>query len=226
MHVDLKPGQPGFGKLVPCPECQKRDLVAERGLRLAQSRLNLMEQNWTLEKIWTGKPGRARGKAAALTVLDHNGWLTLYGGYGSGKSYLGCAIVNAGLERGLRSTYWLMPLFLEELRKAFDPAAGETSSELYDRALNADVLVIDEFEKFYPTPWASERFQTLFLQRGRMYQDAVTVWITNLDPTVPAQGPAELDALYSRMRHHTIIHMDDGDIRPTLGAARAAEGAR
>lgn len=216
-----------FGKLIPC-ECQAVDpLTLQRELRAA-SNLNDLEANFTLDKV-LDRPGRHAGKAAALQVLLENGWLTLHGSYGSGKSYLGCAMVNEALRLGRNAVYWLMPLFLEELRRSFAPEAETQSSELYERALAAEVLVIDEFEKFYPTQWALERFQTLFLQRYRAYGQAVTVWITNVEPVIGGAATVaipELEALFSRMGHFPIVHMSDGDIRPALARRNGAKESK
>lgn len=222
--------QPGFGKIYcgcnakdnPNALAVSPDPNAEYIARANRSGLNLLELTQKFERLYP-KPGRQIAKAAALKVLDDKGWLTLHGGYGGGKSYLGSATINEGLARGLECRHWLMPLFLEELKKAFDPNAPVQSGALYEQALTADVLVIDECERFYATGWALERFTTLMLTRYKNYSEHVTVWITNLRPQVgqgEAIGLPELDALFSRMSQFEIVHMDDGDIRPALGRTK------
>lgn len=223
-RLDLQVGDPGFGK-VRCGCDDPLDPEAEFVKRLRASRLTFMEQYYTFARVHP-KACRIKAKMAALKVLDKQGWLTLWGNYGSGKSYMGCAVVNEALARGQEPVYWLMPIFLEELKKAFHPITGPGASELYDQALRAPVLVIDEFEKINATPWALERLQTLFLQRYRQYDQQVTVWITNVEPVVGGGRDLVLiderlfdvlDAMFSRMSQFAIVHMDDGDIRPAIG---------
>lgn len=219
-RIDVRPGHPQFAQLL-CACNRERTPAEEYADRFARSGLNEREAAYTLAQV-LDRPARQRAKAEAQAALARGGgWLTLHGAPGSGKSYVGCAIANAALATGKTVVYHLMPLFLDEIKRAF---GTDADAEIYTRALGAGVLVIDEFEKFYATDWARERFTTLFLQRYRMASSAITVWITNQEPGSVA-GPnlarPELAAFFSRMTEFPIIHMNDGDIRPAIASRRA-----
>lgn len=179
--------------------------------------------------VWKSKPGRAEGLRAAQSVLESGGWLTLWSeGYGSGKSYLGTAIVNESLRAGRSAAFWLMTDLLDELKQSWDQSEKiELDNNPFEYALAVDVLVIDEVEKIQFTPWSESRLERLFLHRYRTVANSVTVWLTNIHPFVgnPAARPG-LDPLFSRMSQFPMIEMSDLDIRPTIAEARRTEFER
>lgn len=205
-----------FGRLIACPTCGEQSPQEALAYRRSASRLSAGEQTRRLDGYWTVSAGRVRAVGAARALLAAGGgWLTLWGGNGTGKSYLMTAIVNEAAEGGQEARYWMLADLLDALRDAYNPAQGEAAySALLDDLAAVPVLAVDECAAFSPTPWALEKMRQLAERRNRDAERLVTVWACNVDPR--GQGGA-LDFLFSRMTQHTLVELNDGDVRPQLG---------
>lgn len=166
----------GPAKLVQCKRCNPMSSAQERLRSIC--RLEGDELGFTFQ----GYDVRAHGEKplyAARETLKANGWLTLRGEFGTGKTYLLAAIVNEAIAQGRMAIYSTMADMLEHLKVAFKPGAEVDFDALWDNVLRCDVLCIDEIEKFAPTPWAQEKLFQMVNSRYRNWQETVTCFATN-----------------------------------------------
>ena len=163
--------------LVPCPDCGH----ARQQARLERiSGLSETMRRYTLASFIRRFPGRGDAlKAARLAVNEPHGFLTFWGRWGTGKTYLLAAIVNECRGRGLASVYITVADLLDDLRQTFDPQNNESFSGLWKRICDAKVLALDEVDKFRASEWAEEKFFQLVDRRYRDHEKCLTVLATN-----------------------------------------------
>lgn len=220
-HVQPEPGQvfdPHYMHdwqghvLVPCRICnspEKRTAKLQAHLR-EMCQLKGDERGFTFADYWTHRHGGA-ALVAAVKVLDQHGWLTLHGNFGTGKTYLLCAVVNEALNRNMLAVYSTMADLLDHLRAAYQPKHEVDFDPLWDSILRCPVLCLDEVEKWNPTPWAEEKVTAMLKDRYRTWQSTTTVMATNDF----AHCPGWLKSLMLDGRF-AMVKLTDADVRSTL----------
>jgi DNA replication protein DnaC len=216
---DLQPGDAQFGKLMPCPDCNVTTPEQHEHFRRGASRLTPGELQHRLDNFWTESVERKQALHFARQMLElGSGWLTLWGGNGSGKSYLATAMVCAALDAGKECRYWLLPKLLDTLRDSYNPESGaESYSDLVETLSTVPLLVVDECTEFNPKPWAREKMCEIVEDRYRHADRTMTIWVCNVNPR---NAGGELEALFSRMTEHLMIELR-GDFRPQIGEKKA-----
>lgn len=175
----------GPAVLVRCPLCGA-DSERKRGEYLRQiCGLSDEEARWRLSDFWTNTTPRQKAAAAARQVLAQNGWLSVVGGYGTGKTFLLCAITNEARFAGKVAVYVTMARLMEHLRRGYKPGAEIDSDSFWDNIVRSSVLCLDEAEKYNPTPWAEEKIIMLLDERYRQYSSCATVLAANDIEQVP-----------------------------------------
>jgi DNA replication protein DnaC len=198
----------GPAVLIPCPICNGSDRQIEYLVKL--SGLTGAELHCSFGEYWTTLHGDAP-LGAANDVLKGRGWLTLSGGYGRGKTYLLMAITNEAVKRGMKSVYVGMERLLDHLRVAFKPGVEVEYDAMWDTITSADVLCLDEIEKYNPTPWAETRVKELLDDRYRAFASQTTVLATNDLAGCP--GWLKSRILDGRFR---VVSIGGSDVRPGL----------
>ncbi len=95
---------------------------------------------------------------ASMAYADHpQGWLTLQGANGCGKTHLAAAIANRVLANGSSVFFAVVPDLLDYLRASFAPGRDAPYDELFDVVRNVDLLVLDDMGAQSTTPWAQEK---------------------------------------------------------------------
>lgn len=119
-------------------------------------------------------------RAAARLIADPRWFFTLTGPYGSGKSGTLAAIVNAGKAAGKTAIYTTTADMLDVLRAAFAPGApGDSYLERLDLFRAADILALDELDRFNTTPWAEQAFFQVMESRYENGPRMLTAFATN-----------------------------------------------
>ena len=186
VRLDVPPGHPQFGKLVPCV-CRTSAIEEARRRRLfAMSHLDKLG-HLTFEtfkphgRMGTG-PRQARSIESAYNFArqfaeNPSGWLLLMGGYGCGKTHLAAAIANYCVEKGISTLFLTVPDLLDNLRFAYDSPEGGFEKR-FEQIRSVPLLILDDFGTQNATPWAQEKlFQIL---NFRYINRLPTVITTNL----------------------------------------------
>ena len=181
----------------PCPACQ--DPLLRQAELWRGCGLEAAERGWTLDFL-DGLPGKEIAVESARALVSQcpspRGWLTYYGGYGTGKSGLLKSIVAASIRQEVSAHYTRAEDILQRLRASFDDEAPSESRQLEQYAA-CQVLAIDEIDRTSGSAWA--RATLLTLLDGRYNRRGVQA--TLLASNVPPEGmPRELGYLASRTK--------------------------
>ena len=106
---------------------------------------------------------------------DPNGWLSLHGPYGVGKTHLAVAAAAERENRGDEVFFATVADLLDYLRATFAPDSPVSHDDLLDRIRTADVLVLDDMGAERSTPFAEDK---LFQIVGYRYEERLPTIIT------------------------------------------------
>jgi len=217
LRAGVPVGHPDFGKFIPC-HCKANEYQARKIARLSKiSGLLPEEMAITInDAALRGSDTDKMVTVARQFVAEPGGFLTLWGGYGNGKTLVLMAIVNELREkRGLVGAYVRFVDLINYVRAGMDTKIGG-DRERYDYLKTVDVLAIDEVDKARMTDYAYE-FRTAFLDdryRLATTRRAHTILAMN---TNPADSDFPRD-IYDRLRdgRFTIFHNADSSMRPVM----------
>lgn len=169
MRYDVPYGDPNFGRLRECPECQT---VAARRARAMQAMSSLRGRllTYTFKSFKPVAGAKAAYDAAVAFAKDPQGWLVILGPNGNGKTHLAAAIANYLIERNVAVVFLNVPELLDYLRNAFAPRrewdeANLTFEERFEAIKGAPVLILDDFGAESETPWANEKLYQILNYR-------------------------------------------------------------
>ena len=164
--------------------------------------------------LWAIPDQRAASTAIAAFLAEPRGWVTLEGGYGTGKTTLMYAALNHLADVGCYGRYTTAPDLLDSLRRMIRQG-GDMDAAL-ERWTAAPVLAVDELDKVDLTDFAEKTLFRLFDGRYRRWATQGTLLAYNADreDRLPA-------FLRSRIRDGRFQHVElrGGDVRPALGAS-------
>jgi DNA replication protein DnaC len=187
LRYDVPVDDPRFEEIVPC-ECTRRELDRRRFERLVEKSnlggLTRLTFDSFIHKVRSGTPP-PRSPEAAFTLTRRyaeapEGWLLIYGAYGTGKTHLAAAIANQRLLLGQPVVFIVVPDLLDHLRSTFSPASDVTYDELFETVRNTPLLILDDLGTQTSTPWAQEKLYQIF--NHRYNRGLPTVVTTNLEP--------------------------------------------
>lgn len=212
-----------FGKLLRCEVCGHK---ARADWLRDICRLSPDMMTWHLD----GFKDRARLGAVVPTLraiaAAGQGWATLSGPPGTGKTYLLAAVANEAREMELPAIYITTAELLSDLRDTFGPG-GRGFSSLFNSVMGARVLCLDEVEKFRATAWAEEQFFRLVEQRYRNWDRGITLIATNRKVGIGVQlldetrYPGYLESRIMDGRFAQLCQFwDVSDARPALEVGR------
>jgi DNA replication protein DnaC len=167
LRYDVTPDHPLFSQIKPC-SCREADMARRRSDKLlALSGLHpTTRQRMTFANFDPSTDRQRHALEATQAYAEHpEGWLYLYGGYGTGKTHLLNALAWTLIERGIGVLYVVVPDLLVKLRQTFDGSADESFSERMTRIQEADVLILDDLGSERRTGWVDEQLFTFINHR-------------------------------------------------------------
>ncbi len=219
LRRDLPVGHPGFGKAIPCA-CKKAETeqaARDHARRMLQfSDLRGEMPSWTLDDF-PGDPQACR--VARQAIDERKGLYVFWSTFGTGKTGLLVAVVNACVDRGISSLYISMPLLMEKLRAGYK---DNTYDDLLHAVLDVPVLALDEFDRVHglrrgsddgtAQSWVAEKIFLILDERYIKWDTHLTLVATNKPPDKGDSDPITSrfgDSLRSR-----IVHLNGQDLRP------------
>lgn len=202
---------PGFGKAVPCPECDPapQKAVADRRLeRLLQSLPEkYREYSWdtTLDhpdldmkqqQLYSGIITRVRNWG--LEGYREKPWLVLSGGLGIGKTRLAVqSLMDLG-KVGMPCEFIKVPELLSKLRQGFKDWSTDSLIEKYK---NVEVLLLDDLGAENQTDWASETLFKIFDYR----HDSRRLTIVTINVSATELPRRVADRLFDRKQSLVVL---------------------
>ena len=154
--------------------------------------LTAQERAYTLADFDLAPGIRVALATVAHAVKTRRGLILLHGNNGVGKSRLLIAATNA-VRRTHTAVFATAERILTYLRAGFDPNRPHATPSYDQRwALiqDAELLAIDELEKYNATDWAARQFLELIDYRWRHIESRLTLlamngdWSKRLDPAI------------------------------------------
>ena len=182
-------GHPQFGRAVPC-DCALQESAEERAARLLRySNLGSLRRMTFAALMPRGRsadPLHQERFALALAAAQRyaeepQGWLTLLGRSGAGKTHLAAAIANRRIELGHPVLFIVGPDLLDYLRSSYRPDAEEPYDNLFEQVRNAPLLVLDDLGAQSATAWANEKLYQIVNHRYNAQLPTVVTSALTLD---------------------------------------------
>lgn len=173
LRQDVPVGHPNFGKVIPC-SCRV-DAIRTNKLSHLRNISNIGKMaHYTFETFRPEGFALDAKKSQNLTSIykvahefsrNPRGWLTLYGGFGCGKTHLAVAIANERINAGKSALFVVVPDLLDHLRGAYAPNSTVTYDERFEQIRNAPLLILDDLGTQSSTEWAKEKLFQIFNHR-------------------------------------------------------------
>ena len=227
---DVPIEHPDFGRAIPC-QCNTQGTLAA----LKQwSGLGNSTLDWTLDKF-PGDPGALKAAKEAL-ACKRGTWVFWSRAFGTGKTGILVALVQACWDEGIAALYQSVPAMLDRLRASY---ADGDYAVLMEELKRMPVLALDEFHRWHNNArssddrshlggdlaegspsWAAEKVFQIIEDRYIHWDERLTLVATNRNP-----DKGDLDPIASRFSdslRSRIIEVNGGDLRPS---ARVIEHA-
>ena len=161
----------------------------------------------------------AANDAALSYAATLDGWLTLFGDTGVGKTHLAVAIANHRLDQGHEVYFAFVPELMDHLRQTYQPGGGLAYDRVFDDVKNAPLLILDDLGGEYRTDWAYEKLHQIVVHRHNLRLPTVITSPVDLTETA---GP-----ITSRVQDPSaglLLRVDAPDFR--MHRRRGAKGTR
>jgi DNA replication protein DnaC len=98
-------------------------------------------------------------------AADPDGWLTIFGETGVGKTHLAVAIASERMRQGQPVFFAFVPELLDYLRYTFTPESRVTYDRIFDEIKNTALLILDDLGQENSSPWAYEKLYQIIVHR-------------------------------------------------------------
>lgn len=172
----------------------REQYLADRAAREAEEQA-LVQRRWRDDRWRRTVParfvdahvGQLDGHLAHAATWDGRENVILLGPVGVGKTHTALAVARTAHDRGAAVTFTSTARFLDDIRAEMDN--GDGTAIAMRRAIDVDVLVLDDLGVERPTDWSRERLDVLI--DGRWSEGRPTIVTSNASPDVlrAAVGP-------------------------------------
>lgn len=122
--------------------------------------------------------------------------ILFFGGTGTGKTHLAVSTLNALIAQGFEGTFFDYQTLLDRIMASWDRTSGTTDREAYKRALETEVLLLDDLGARRVADWVEDTMAAIITHRCNHRMP--TIVTTNLPP--PGQtSNAMKDSLQDRI---------------------------
>ena len=125
-------------------------------------------------------------QAAKNFADDPDGWLTLFGSTGVGKTHLAVAIANDCLKKGKPLVFAIVPDLLDYLREAFAPNSRASYDSVFDEVKNTYLLILDDLGREHSSSWARDKLYQIVVHR---HNSRLPTVITSAQDFTSLSGP-------------------------------------
>jgi DNA replication protein DnaC len=87
------------------------------------------------------------------------------GATGVGKTHLACAVLRELAERGFECLFFDYQALLERIRQSYDASAGSGGQREYHKALEAEVVLLDDLGSHRPSEWVEDTVTAIINHR-------------------------------------------------------------
>ena len=182
-----------------------------------------MSSRMTFETfVVTGRHLRSEQRASMEQALsaarnfgaDPDGWLTLFGNTGVGKTHLAVAIANLRISKSHPVFFVTVQELLDYLRGSFEPDNFFRYDAIFDEVKNTPLLILDDLGKELPRPWNESIIHQIIVHR---HNHRLPTVITTLTDFTDQSGP-----IGSRIRDSSnqLICVEAPDNRIEAGSRR------
>jgi DNA replication protein DnaC len=123
-----------------------------------------------------------------------NNWLYLCGPYGIGKTHLAVSAVRALIETNFWPAYAVVwPEHCAQVQESWDAGySGQSEGQLWNRMRGAKLLLIDDLDKRYPTPWAIGKLYEIVEHRYRLEKPTIITANRSIDTLAAFWGNIDM----------------------------------
>lgn len=225
----LTPGEPGFGRAVPCTACGTES-ETERNDRLRRVS-GIPERLWNdyrLADLFADIEPRPAIERWLETRRP--AWLVLCGDTGLGKTHGAVAIAKALIGmHGEPVRYVVVPEWLDAIRATFNrdqdsgaPSTDDVRRPLFDRT----ALILDDIAAENTTAWAEEQLYSLVNHRYTRARDGegyTTIVTTNKRPDEWPDNSRLASRLFGELSEIVILSGQDQRRNPVVRARYTRE---
>jgi DNA replication protein DnaC len=203
------PGDANFGALIPCA-CTRAERAQHRAETLRRMSNLDAYVGQTFESFDAERVGVAAAYNAAVSFAGQlQGWLSMIGGYGTGKTHLAAAIAQAALGRGTDVVFIVVPDLLDYVRASFDAPSARSYEQRLEQIRDVALLILDDLGTENTTAWAREKLYQIVNHR---YQRRLPTVFTSNQDTAAIDG-----RIWSRLcdqeRGARVVHIEAEDYR-------------
>ena len=158
-------------------------------------------------------------QAAINFAEDPDGWLTLFGETGVGKTHLAVAIAERRIRQGKPVFFVFVPELLDYLRYTFTPDSRVSYDRIFDEVKNTSLLILDDLGQEHSSSWAYEKLYQIVVHR---HNSRLPTVITSMMDFTEERGP-----IGSRVQDPSVgslIRLDAPDFRIKERSTRGRRG--
>jgi DNA replication protein DnaC len=126
--------------------------------------------------------------------------LLLIGGTGVGKTHLAIAALQALLRKGFDAVFFDYQELLELILRSYDPASGAANREVFELAMEADVLLLDDLGARRTRDWVEDAVNNIISHRYNHGKPLIAT--SNLPDTVTGDVLVERDPMNPTVTVH------------------------